>query len=345
MQLLAGAPPEGMPRAQAESEAFPAAPARMRAAAPAEASSANLQLALVDSATGRAIAGEVEIWQLDLRADEHFTAGDRLHDRFLLPAEGTTLGSVPAGRYRVFLLNRRSASEDPPEFELTARGRLERLEIELPKVTHFTLDLRDAYGWAIESAHMRKTSALVPSEKAPFAEERKSLGPRSGSSGCGKLGVAEDRPDPLVTRGPGGFDVGVHAERTPRGGTRMMYRFLEEGVESVLFQPPDYAVRVNPHKLDGFRVVEERVVVAVAMPLGFFDDVIRLPDGSAARERGANIDVECRPLLVEADSPADLWRSCPIEVRASLGGYSTLRFTYRLSDGPPAPRTLSPDRW
>jgi hypothetical protein len=344
LSLHASPEPEGAPEEKppAGGQAVPAPSASLRVPVLIGPELGDLRLELVDRATGRPLAGEVELWQLDLPADKDFTAGDRMYCKFPMTAEGTTLHGLPAGRYRAFLPGRRSDSPDPPEVVVSAGGAAAALAIDLPRLTRYVLDLRDVGGWSIGSSHLDRTQARVPREKAPFAEERRARCGRGASSNCIIGCGAGSRPNPIVARGERGFDAGVHAERTPAGGSRSMYRFQPDGLESVLFEPPAFAVNARSEQLAGDPPIEVRTMVAVALPLGYFDESIRLPDGAFACERGAHIRVECQPLPFEPDSPPDLWRSCPIKVRVIMDGHLTLRFTYRIEEGPPPVRTLEP---
>lgn len=90
-------------------------------------------------------------------------------------------------------------------------------------------------------------------------------------------------------------------------------------------------------------VVLERTLVGVAVPDGWFDDAILLPDGALAVERGARIHVSSDPLVAGPEASPHRWRDCAVRVRVMLAGYEELRFERRAGDGPPVLRVMTPE--
>ena len=324
--------PDGDPGSWGGAETSPAASSRVPL--PGE-ERAELNLRLVDR-LGEGMASEVQLWQVEMVEDSRWTAGDRLHGTFDVPVGGLTVTDLPYGRYRAFVRGRVRDGSDPPAFVLDEPRERVRLAVDRPRLARFRLDLRNLEGERIERARVSSVWRFILEAEAPFAQPRQLKAnptepiPRAGGGGS-MSGNARQQ-------GERGFDLGIHRESDGGPGKHRSATLLPAGYAAVR---ADLAGWVEAESREG--PIEDILLVATAVPRGWFDEVVLLPSGEYAAEQGARIRVTSRSLEVPSGDSADrLWVRAPIQVEVSLDGYEPLEFETTAELGRPATRILVP---
>jgi len=297
----------------------------------AEEGPCSLFLVLTDEATGAAINSAVELYRLDIPENEYWSRGDRLQAEVLVSTEGAWVRELPAARYRAVVHEQRLGSDAPVAFGVEGDETRVSLRVPMPQEFQAHLVVRDAQGERVLGGEVWGGAPRWHGRKVtPDWLTLRTL----------------RRPDlyhPVSLRG-GGSAGGTRTSHRVRGETPSGIQLLPWRQSSKSRQcfrwwgwsKDDWSgvsLRID-HDRPG-----DRRYAGASRQRGPIVDSIRMPDGTRAIDAGAEIAMASYPIEVTAETPADAWRGCTINVQVKLEGYAPLSFDLGL-DEKPIVRTL-----
>ena len=122
---------------------------------PVERGPCSLFLRVVSEDAGRPVRTEVYLYRLDAPGNEHWSEGDRLKATVMVEREGTRIEELPEGRYRVYSMQQRKQSEDPPAFRVAGELTKHTVRIPLPRRYRVYVMVYDERGRILRDAERR----------------------------------------------------------------------------------------------------------------------------------------------------------------------------------------------
>jgi hypothetical protein len=297
------------------------------AVAPAsEPTSATLVVHLRSDATGDPVETTVWLWRLGQPETDVWTPGDDEEVRpLIVDADGASLPGLPAGRYRLQVLDVRHDADDPPAFDVAAGQTVERtFEIADRRVVRTRTMLARPDGTPLARCvrqPIQRSDGSSRGEGAPrWARPRRQTSPTNGDHhsygaglivGCGFGG----KPETIDADADSCFDAATHRERGRSG----------------------YRIWSDAYRVDGCNEVEraaddkigvDTTFVGVVAPTTTLVAHVVRPDGTRVDPSHAVVTAHCAAVRCAWTPPADAWRTVPVHVKVTVPFLSPLEFDW-----------------
>ncbi|MHC4136285.1 MAG: hypothetical protein ACYTDU_06065 [Planctomycetota bacterium] len=290
-----------------------------------------LRLRLLDDATGEPLKTTVDLWRLDLAEDANWTAGDQLHARREVAADGSAFANLPPGLYRLMVHGQSHRAEDPPAFRVSGNVTDRALVVRASRRHSVYLRAFTETGRELREGRLKlnSSSSIDRIADPPWARRRSYKHPRSRNIGIGRGGgVGCGGGARAASWTPRGFAVGRFIENSRRRRHTWRRAFLA---------PERSVVNLS---IDG-ELAGDRTYLAVAVSVEELADLVFLPDGRRASDAGALFTASSRAIELTPTTPLHAWREIEVTVIVGLVGYDNVELTYRV-DRPPAPLGMKP---
>ena len=304
---------------------------------PVEAGACSITLRLV-SPTGEGVSSRARLWRLNAPANEVWSEGDQCQWAGQIPQQGERIDGLAVGVYRAECSRTARDRVDPPSFRVDAGTEEVVLTVAVPARREVYVAIVDQNGEALleilrpkrEHPMLSRDEPTVPGWVVPrrlLDPEREAgfKGPRYG----GKYGGSRDSAATLIAEDARGFRVGRYSEATRTSYRIHRWRAVPGGRNDVLLEVDNRDAR--PWEF-----------VGVAIPRQTTLDAIRGSNGEVVADLEEHVAIESNAIRRSAATGNEWWREIPIHVMVDHPDYAELRFGYRLLEGPPTIRTLSP---
>lgn len=294
---------------------------------PIELGECTLLLELVDRETLEYVESTVLLWRLDAPENEDWTSGDQLQTTVQVPREGVAIRDLPEGRYRARVTAELRSADDPPEFEVSGRETLVRLELSLPRSFPVTLRLFDETGTELRVAE----GAPSGDDVAHFDYDHPGWLKRRELKRAEAWSIDEDISgftDPPfgflpLEAGPDGFSLGDVRQESRGGRQRMRWTIRIPGRSEVELT------------CDGRGLDAPARFVGVAIDRPLVLDSIFLPDGTRDPSLSDRVRILSAAIRVDESTAPESWRTIPVAVHVEENeACEALYFEFQVADLP-----------
>lgn len=310
---------------------------------PVEPGECTLELTAIHASEGPAFGCEVALFRLGAPKNERWSEGDQcLFDRLEVASgkvrsEGTRISNLPAGRYRVAVLQSAPGTPDPPPFEVKGPVTRHTFEFSRPPSAVAYIELFDESGARVQSAQMEFGAYRVKARETrqpSWRRARKWIGPYPLKALPRYLSARTEggraaEPDQLA--GSAGFVTGSLRLDTFGSSFETPIRFTDSRGSTC-------TVVVKGSHVEGSR----RYVGVLASAQSIANAVVTA-DGQVPESLASSIVVEAQGAHLQYGSADQAWLDVPIEVSIAHREFHEIRSSFTMRRGIPAiPLTRRP---
>lgn len=298
---------------------------------PIELGNCAVHISLVDAATGDPVASTVQLWRLDAPENVNYERGDQMQQRVNVGKAGYLFQRLAPGTYRVHAEHQADRPEDPPAFEVAGVAGRREIAVPMPRKRPAILEVYDQHGRQLGRGRTTggdiRTSNTSTSPRWKVHRARKGNDESIGLGG-GAGGALGGRRRPHVVHAThNGFYLGVVTEGSRVGSRWRSHRFHFDHRSSVTVDARFHATRFQSSDRD-------HIYRAVSLPMLWFHDAVRLPDGTRAVDHHAYFWTTCQAKLAKPYEVFDA-RNHVVKVEVSLKGYEKLSIEHVPGRGVP----------